>query len=70
MGVDSDVKVRLQSAVASHAVMLLTRLSLKALGKIITVGNIHVAFDEFKRPDLQCVQVITVLVLVDINSTH
>lgn len=67
MSVDLDVKVGLRAAVASHAVMLLTRLSLKAVGKIITLGNIHVAFDEFKRPDLQCVQVITVLVQVDIQ---
>jgi len=41
---------------------MLTRLRSVATGDVLTVANIHVAYDKFERPDRQCLQVVTVCV--------
>ena len=54
---DADIKPYIKSSVDSHAVSLLTRLKSLNGNYVVTVANIHVAYDKFKRQDKQCLQV-------------
>ena len=54
---DVDIKPHIKSSVDTHAVSLLTRLKSLNGDYVVTVANIHVAYDKFKRQDKQCLQV-------------
>ena len=42
---------------ANPAVFMLTQLKCNQTGVVLTVANIHVAWEYMKRPDIQCTQV-------------
>lgn len=54
---DDAVKKSVRVAIESPAVAMFTQLQSKTTGNVLSVANIHVTWDRFQRPDLQCVQV-------------
>jgi len=47
---------------------MLTRLRNVASGDMLTVANIHVAYDKFERQDRQCLQVVCLSVCLSENE--
>lgn len=60
-GLDGMTSAAVRKAIDSPGVALLTQLKCIATGKTLSVANIHVMWDWFKRQDLQCVQVATTI---------
>lgn len=47
----------LRRSTSSYAVSLLTRLKSIESGFVVTVANVHIAYDKFERQDKQCLQI-------------
>jgi len=58
MELDDNTRALLKESLSTHAVAMLTRLRTTATGDVLTVANIHVAYDKFERQDRQCLQVL------------
>lgn len=58
-GIEPDVKNSVKESVESYAVALLMRFKCLNSETSVACANIHVAYDEFKRQDKQCLQVST-----------
>lgn len=56
-GLNPEVAAAIREYLACADVVLLTQLRSKAIGKVVTIGNIHVVWDSSLSPDVKCVQV-------------
>ena len=45
------------------SVVLISQLRCNNSGNVLTLGNIHVSWENLSKPDLQCIEVINILVL-------
>ena len=54
---DENTRSLLKDSLSTYAVALLTKLRCVDTGDVVTVANIHVVWDNFERPDRQCLQV-------------
>ncbi|ESN98480.1 hypothetical protein HELRODRAFT_192950 [Helobdella robusta] len=57
LNVSEPVKDSMKQSVESYAVSLLTQLKSVSGQFLVTVANVHICYDEFKRQDKQCLQV-------------
>ncbi|KAK6170497.1 hypothetical protein SNE40_018878 [Patella caerulea] len=56
-GLSDEVQTAVRKYLDRADVLHLSRLRCLHTGKIITVGNIHVVWNNFKSPDVQCIQI-------------
>ena len=61
---DESTRALLKQSLSTYAVAMLTKLRCVASGDVVTIANIHVAWDKFERQDRQCLQVARVSALV------
>jgi len=54
---DESTQALLKKSLSTYAVAMLTKLRCIGSGDILTVANVHVAWDNFERQDRQCLQV-------------
>jgi len=57
----------LKNSLSTYAVAMLTKLRCVASGDVVTVANIHVAWDNFERQDRQCLQVALRTVVMQVG---
>ncbi|ESO92200.1 hypothetical protein LOTGIDRAFT_233228 [Lottia gigantea] len=60
-GLNEDVQTAVREYLDRADVLHLSRLQCNNTGKIVTIGNIHVIWDEFKSPDVQCIQIASAI---------
>ncbi|XP_074663057.1 uncharacterized protein LOC141915434 isoform X2 [Tubulanus polymorphus] len=56
-GISEDQKEAVQKYLDNMAVVLITKVKCNTNGKEITIGNIHVTYDNLKFPDEQCIEI-------------
>lgn len=57
-GLSPEVGAAVREYLDRSDVVLVTRLRCKVTGKLVTIGNIHVVWDNLQSPDVQCIQVM------------
>ena len=58
-GLSNDISEAIRKYLDCADVILTTCLHCKASGKVVTIGNTHLWWDDDLHPDVKCVQVIT-----------
>ena len=57
-GLSQEISAAIRQYLDRADIILTTRLCCKASGKVVTIGNTHLWWDEYLHPDVKCVQVI------------
>jgi len=56
-GTDETILDALKKSVSSPGVAVITKVKCVKTGKQLTIGNVHIMWEWFRRMDIQCVQV-------------